>query len=376
MTRVRISLAATAVLMLLAATASFAQERPARPPDTDKTVPVSRGSRLSLTNRAGEVVIRTWDRDQLRVQARHSAKTAIDIQTAGNAVTILARANGPSSAVDYEITAPSWLPVKVSGEFLYIGIEGAQNEVSAETVRGDIVVKGGSGFVSAKSIQGEVIVEDAKGKINASSVNESIRITGGSGEIVAETTNGDITLTRVDAKSADVTSVNGDLRFEGTISRGGRYSFSTHNGDITMVLPETAGATFSVRTYTGEFHSNLATKVVGEVRRGRRTTYTLGDGSAEVELETFGGTIRLRRPGTAPVKDKDKSRDHEREQSEPTMDEQDDQSARSAVTGSRCAARKAGAAAAATAVAVKSPAMLANVHGSDGRTWNSMPATS
>jgi DUF4097 and DUF4098 domain-containing protein YvlB len=311
MTRVRVSVAAAAVLTMLAATATFAQERPSRPPDTDKTVPVSKGSRLSLTNNAGEVVIRSWDRDQLRVQARHSSKTTIDIQTAGNAVTIQARGSG--SAVDYDITAPSWLPMKVSGQFLYIGIEGAQNEVAAETVRGDIVVKGGSGFVSAKSIQGEIIVEDAKGKINASSVNESIRITGGSGEIVAETTNGDITLTRVDAKSADVTTVNGDLRFEGTVSSGSHYRLSTHNGDITMVVPETTGATFSVRTYNGEFHSNLPTKVVGEMRRGRRTTYTLGDGGAEIELESFGGTIRLRRPGTAPVKSKDRGNDHERE---------------------------------------------------------------
>jgi hypothetical protein len=314
MTGVRSSLVAAAVLTLAAATATFAQnpDRPSRPPDTDKTVPVTRGSRLSVTNNAGEVVIRTWDRDQLRVQARHSPKTTVDIQTVANTLNLRTRGGGP---VDYDITAPAWLPVKVSGEFLYIGIEGAQNEVSAETVRGDIVVKGGSGFVSAKSIQGEIIVEDAKGKINASSVNEGIRITGGSGEIVAETTNGDITLTKVDAKSADVTTVNGDIRFEGTVSSGSRYRFSTHNGDITMVLPETAGATLSVRTYNGDFHSNLPTKVVGEVRRGRRTTYTLGDGGAEIELESFGGTIRLRRPGTAPVKDKDRGRDHEPDES-------------------------------------------------------------
>jgi DUF4097 and DUF4098 domain-containing protein YvlB len=291
--------AAMAVLTL-AAVAS-AQERPARAPQTDRTVTVAKGSRLNVSNDAGEVVLRTWDKDSLRVQASHSSRTTIDIQTTGNIVSIRSRAGGPAGAVDYEITAPTWLPVKVSGTFIYIGIEGAQNEVSAETVRGDIVIKGGSGIVTAKSVQGEVIVEDAKGRINASSINEGVRISGAVGDITAETTNGDISLTKVEAKSIEVTTVNGDIHFEGPMAAGGPYRLSTHNGDITMILPENTNATFTVRTYNGDFSSNLPTKTVGEVRRGRRATYTMGTGSAEVELESFGGTIRLRRPGTVPA---------------------------------------------------------------------------
>ncbi len=81
-------------------------------------------------------------------------------------------------------------------------------------------------------------------------------------------------------------------------------------------MPETTNATFTVRTYNGDFQSNLPTKIVGEVRRGRRATYTLGNGGAEVELESFGGTIRLRRPGTGPAtraRDKEKEKKSEKE---------------------------------------------------------------
>jgi hypothetical protein len=303
--------AALAGVLAIGATAASAQERGARTPQTDRTVTVTKGARLNVTNDAGEVVLRTWDRDSVRVQASHNARTTIDVQTAGNIVTIRSRAaGGPLGGVDYEITAPAWLPVKVSGQFVYIGIEGAQNEISAETVRGDIVVKGGSGFVTAKSIQGEIIVEDAKGRINASSVNEGIRVTGAVGDITAESTNGDIILEHIAARSLEVTTVNGDIRYEGSIGPGGVFRFSTHNGDITMTVPESTNATFMVRTYNGDFQSNLPTKRIGEGRRGQRVTYTLGTGGAEVELESFGGAIRLRRPGPAPVpRGRDKDRD-------------------------------------------------------------------
>ena len=83
-----------------------------------------------------------------------------------------------------------------------------------------------------------------------------------------------------------------------------------------MVLPDSTNATFTVRTYNGEFSSNLQTKAVGEIRRGRRATYSLGNGGAEVELESFSGSIRLRRPGTvAPPRTKDK--EHEKHEERP-----------------------------------------------------------
>src|SRR5919199_1426959 len=47
------------------------QARPGGPestPKTDQTIDVAKGTRLVLNNNAGEVVVRSWDRDQVRVQ--------------------------------------------------------------------------------------------------------------------------------------------------------------------------------------------------------------------------------------------------------------------------------------------------------------------
>jgi len=275
--------------------------RQGRAPQTDQTVPAARGTRLVIDNYAGEVVVHAWDKDAVRVQARTNTRTKVNVRTASNAINIEAVAiNGPTGSVDYEITAPAWMSMKIEGQYDFVTIEGIQGEVSVETVRGDIVLKSG-GPATAKTIEGEIQVEGARGKLSLSSVNQDIKVTGANGDISAETTNGSITLERMESSNVEVATVNGDVAYDGTLAVRGHYAFTTHNGDILMAIPEASNATFNVRTYNGEFGTSLALKGpdASQVRQGRRVTYTLGNGSAEVEMESFGGEIRLRRAGAA-----------------------------------------------------------------------------
>ncbi len=274
---------------------------PREAPKTDETVPVQRGTRLAINNFAGEVVIHTWDKDQVHVVARHQARMKVGIRSGATLVVTAAPMSGPQGSVDFDITAPAWMPIRTEGTYNFVTVDGAQAEVFANTVRGDVIVKGGTGSVTAKSIEGEVDVDGARGKVNVTSVNEKIRITNSSGEITAESVNGSITMTGMEAVSVDASSVNGTITYEGRIADSGHYSFETHNGDLLLGVPENANATFTIRTYQGSFSTDLPLQGVGrnELQRGRRVTTTLGKGSADVTVETFGGTIRLRR-GTAP----------------------------------------------------------------------------
>jgi hypothetical protein len=187
-----------ALALMLAQTGAPHQAAPA----TDETVPVQRGSRLAINNFAGEVILHTWNNDSVHVVARHQARTRVNIRNSGTTVSISASGTmGPQGSVDYDITAPAWLPVKVEGTYNFVTMDGVQGEVFANTVRGDIVIKGGTGSITAKSVEGEVQIEGARGKVNVSSVNEKIRITDTSGEITAESVNGGITMTGIDSKS-------------------------------------------------------------------------------------------------------------------------------------------------------------------------------
>jgi DUF4097 and DUF4098 domain-containing protein YvlB len=286
----------------------FAQNAPSRPPQTDQTVAVTKGVRLSLDNFAGEVVIRGWDRDSVRVQARHASGTRVSVRTTSAGVVIAASGSqGPAGSVDYEINVPVWMPVKIDGTYAFVSVEGTQSEVAVETIRGDVTIKGGGTSVSASSVEGVVSIEGARGRINANAVNQGVTINGASGDILAESINGSIAMTKIESENVDASSVNGNIRYEGTPAARGKYRFTTHNGNILAAVPETASAAFTVRTYNGTMNTNLPLQGEGDVRKGRRVVYTLGSGGADFELESFGGTIQIRRPGTLPpLKSKEK----------------------------------------------------------------------
>ena len=175
------------------------QARPGGPesgPGSEKTVDVTKGTRLVLSNQAGEVVVRSWDQDRVRIQASHGARETISAETTDNTLRIRTQrtgsSRGPGGLVDYQITVPRWMPVNLTGTYLDATIEGTQAEVTVETVHGNARVTGGNGAVSLRSVEGVITVDKANGRVQATTVNEGIRITNSSGEISAETTNGDV----------------------------------------------------------------------------------------------------------------------------------------------------------------------------------------
>jgi DUF4097 and DUF4098 domain-containing protein YvlB len=281
----------------------------------DSTVPVQRGQRLEVSSYAGEIAVKTWDRNAVRVVADPGDRTRVEIDRSAIAVTIRTEGRrGAPRMVDLVITAPSWMPLDLSGVNTHVSVVGARGPISVETVQGEVDVEGGNGLVTLQSVQGSVDLKGAKGRLEVHSVNEDVSVSTSSGEVTAETVNGDITLTRVDATSVDASSVNGELEYDGSIRNGGRYAFSTHNGGITVTVPEGSNAAVSVSTFNGEFASEFPVTLT-ETRKGKRFSFTIGSGSAQMTLESFQGSIELVRPGsTRGARDRDHDRDHDHDE--------------------------------------------------------------
>jgi hypothetical protein len=263
----------------------------------DSTVPVQKGQRLEVSTYAGEIAVKTWNRSAVRVVADPDSRATVEIEPSAALVLVRTqRRRGGPSMVDLEITAPPWMALDLSGVYTDVRVLGARGPISVETVQGAVDVEGGNGLVSLQSVQGSVSLRGARGSLEVHSVNEDVSVSASAGEVTAETVNGEVTLSRVEASSVTATSVNGDLLYDGPIRDGGRYTFSTHNGDITLSVAEGSNASVAVSTFNGEFTSDFPVTLT-ETRKGKRFSFRLGSGNAQVTLESFQGTIQLVRPG-------------------------------------------------------------------------------
>src|SRR3981081_4501769 len=84
---------------------------------TDQTVNVAKGVKLDVNNFAGDVNIKVWDKDAVRVEVNHSDREAVDIKQTEQTVTVRSRSlrGGPSRPLDYANPAPQWSALSAAG---------------------------------------------------------------------------------------------------------------------------------------------------------------------------------------------------------------------------------------------------------------------
>lgn len=267
--------------------------------DTDTTVTVSAGTRLKLENVGGEVIIKAWDRNQVRIQASHSSRTTVGISLSESSLRLsprgsrgIARMGG---VVDYTLTVPAAMSIEIGGMYADVTIEGTRGEITVQTVEGNINVKGGGDILQLQTVNGKINVQGARGRLDVRSVSEDVEVSDVVGDIAAETVSGNVILSRIDGKRVEAQTVSGDVRFDGTLRADGTYSLLTHSGDVVVAVPENASVLVQTAVANGDVTSSFPLPA-NERSSRRRQEYRLGSGGASLEIETFSGDIRLVRP--------------------------------------------------------------------------------
>ena len=286
----------------------------ASPQGTDTTFAVQQGARLDLQNYAGEIVVETWARREVRIEADHSRRDGVvveqddgavvvrpalwrdgefDIDAEGGRITWNAWSGARTpSMMDLTVTVPEGMALEIGGPFTDVTVTGPVGETVVSVNEGDVTLTAIRGPLTVRAVEGEIEVEDVRGRMRLYAIDGGIYVANASGDIVAETTDGDIVLEGVTATNVEATSVDGDLVFAGALAPQGLYSFATHDGDVTLRIPASASARVMVATYDGEVSSDF-TLNVPEGLTGRRARFTLGAGDAQLEIEAFDGDIEI-----------------------------------------------------------------------------------
>ncbi len=275
------------MLLLIATLASFA------PQGTDTTITVRAGSRLELSSQEGGITIATWTRNAIRIEADNDDDTRIEVDQSGGTVSVRAHSRNGPSEITWKVTVPADMALELSSQSGEVSVDGTRAEMNISTVEGGITVRGGAGFVTLQSVEGDIVLSDANGHIGLTTVDGSLTVRGAQGDLKASAVDGEIRLKEIESSNVEASTVDGEIRFSGAIRDGGRYRLTSHDGDVTVFAP-VINASVSVSTFSGDFDSDFPVTLNGSSAR-KRMSFTLGTGSARLELESFDGTVALRK---------------------------------------------------------------------------------
>jgi DUF4097 and DUF4098 domain-containing protein YvlB len=264
---------------------------------TDTTFAAPSGARLEIRDFSGSVHVSTWDRAEIHVRADHGSRDRVHIEVREGVVRIQAdRLRGGPSDVDYDVTVPRTMAVDVNGTETDITVESVGGDLRLASVNGDLTVRNAGGAVQLNSTEGDIRLDGGRGTIRVTGINGDVDIARARGEINVETVEGDVTLDGIESENVDISTVEGDIIYRGTVRDAGGYRLTTHEGDVTLVVASPLDATVTVSTFQGSFEAAPEFGLtLSPGRIGRRRTFMVGNGAARIELESFEGAIRLQR---------------------------------------------------------------------------------
>jgi len=261
--------------------------------NADTTLSVAKGTRLSVNNHSGRVTVTGWSRNEVQVRWTSTDDDGeIRVEYSGGEVRVAQRMRYGPADIDVTINAPAWMAVSVQGVETPITVSGIAAPVKARSVEGDVIVSGGADNVALSSVDGRVSAQGVRGSLDIQSVDGDVTVQDLVGALNVQGVDGDVRLEGVTSPSIRVSTVDGDIVFRGAIAANGSYGFKTHDGNISIQPVGALNATVSVSTWSGEFESAMPVTISGS-QEGKRFSFSVGTGSARLELEAFDGLIRL-----------------------------------------------------------------------------------
>ncbi len=222
--------------------------------DFETTVPLDPDGEFSVQNVNGSIQVETWDRDEVRIEARKSASSQeglerieIEVRGEGDRVEVKTRYPnmswsffGGKRSVDYDIRVPK------------------------------------AARVRTVTVNGKVEVRDVAGSVRAKSVNGGVHVSGSQGEVDASTVNGAI-----------------EVRYSNTPDAGS-HEFSAVNGRIDVYLPSSVSGEFSAQAVNGSIETDLPLEVrAGKYWGPKKMQGRIGEGGAKFKLSTVNGSIKI-----------------------------------------------------------------------------------
>lgn len=271
----------------------------------DVTKSASASPSVDIENLAGSVRITGWDRNEIKVTGVLGDDTdGLDFSGSGDSFDI--EVEIPDSYgrrrrdldSDLEIWLPAGSSVSVETVSASIRVSEVNGQLELESVSGEVTVDGSPTSADVETVSGNIEVSGSQTRIIAESVSGRIELSGVAERVEAATVSGSIKVGASNIERGEFEAVSGSVHFTGALSPGARLSAESHSGSVVLSLPADTSARFQIETFSGSIHNDFGG---GEAERtsryapGKKLDFTLGSGDAQVRVESFSGSVTLKR---------------------------------------------------------------------------------
>ncbi|HYE54805.1 MAG TPA: hypothetical protein VD996_08185 [Chitinophagaceae bacterium] len=332
MKKIHVLLSSVLLLALLLGSNTYAQKKKyefSRERSISQTYNVSSGDKLNLSNQFGTVVVKTWSRNEVKVDIKIELSSTdkektdemfenIDVNHGKDGSTIYFKTvfdktgkkhaevkNGKSYSnsinIDYEVSMPANLAMKLKHQFGNVTLPDLQGKVDIDQQFGDLTA-------GRLSNPGKISVQFGNAEIESVDGGEySFQFVGNTALI--KSASGDIDVTVQHCKN------NGVVIYA---ANANSVNVDAQHSDVALVVPRDMSAQYTVNTHFGKFKNNSSFSIKSDDdddddRRGPRFDYSYkgssGQGRTKVKMKgNFTDfIIGHEAPPAKPKKEKTKS---------------------------------------------------------------------
>jgi DUF4097 and DUF4098 domain-containing protein YvlB len=298
-----------------------AREGPEQIEKVSQTHKVGEGAALDLSHIAGDIRVTGGTGSEIKIDATKRVRhrdpeqarrlleaLRVDVNNFNGRVevrTVYPRrgsfGNNVSASVDYVIAVPAGATVSLKSISGDVSVTNVRGEVRAETVSGDVNISGTPNVAIAKTISGDVTAQNigTQTTLVLSTISGTVLGTGLKVRALeAGSVSGNVRLVGSEVERLEAKSVSGNIEFDAPLTKGGRYEFTSHSGNVRVTLSGNTGFDLDADTFSGSVRSDVPVtlRALGRTEQTRRGSNrairgTYGDASALLSVRSHSGSV-------------------------------------------------------------------------------------
>lgn len=279
----------------------------------DRSVPSPQNGTVRVELLFGSVEVVGWDTQHVRVRGTiPSVADGLDVDSDDEGVSIeidipdgwlTTKGDQADLRSDLTIHVPLASHVDVETLNASVAVRDVRGNVKVESINGPIEVLGSDEIhdIDIESMTGSVLVDAPAAVVGVESIAGKVEIRGARDSVSVESVSGEVRISGGPFREVVVETTSGSIDLDGAVAPQGSVGIETFSGNVGLSLPAAVKARFEIATFSGDIENDFGPAAApdDDFDPHKELHFSTGLGGAEIAIETFSGSIRLRKGGVA-----------------------------------------------------------------------------